>query len=186
MNKLSSDNFLWERITQNDESAFNVIFNKYFHSLCSFCYSIVGEIVVTEEIVSDVFVKLWLNRHVIQIKSGLKPYIYQAVKNTAINYLRQKKTMVNIENVSETELVSLHKADQRLDNEEILMELNHILETLTPQQNLIFRMYKLEGFSQEEIAEILCLTKKTVQNHICLAIKSLTKKYKFKECEFGH
>ena len=56
------DTKLWNQIAQNDEKAFNAVFDKYFSRLCNFCHPIVKEVEVAEEVVSDVFIKLWLNR----------------------------------------------------------------------------------------------------------------------------
>ena len=182
--KKSNDRVLWKQITQNNESAFNTIFDKYFIILCKFCYPIVKEVEASEEIVSDVFIKLWLKRHSIQIEGELKPYLCQAVKNTALNYLRKITLNVSIEEVSEKDIVSTVSADSDMLQNEVNNELEQILKSLPPQQSLIFRMYKLEGFSQAEIAETLCLSRKTVQNNIYLALKFLTDQWSIRQYEF--
>ena len=173
----TNDSKLWEQVVQNDEKAFSVVFDKYFLHLCRFCYPVVKEAVVAEEIVSDVFIKLWLNRHSIQIETGLKPYLFKATQNTALNYLRQSSPNIRIDELGEKELVSNINTDSEIIRNEIYSELQQMLNSLSPQQSLIFRMYKLDGLSQVEIAEALSISLKTVQNHIYLALKYISEKY---------
>lgn len=183
--KDSNDRILWEQITENDENAFNTIFDKYFITLCKFCYPIVKEIGASEEIVSDVFIKLWLKRHSIQIHGELKPYLCQSVRNTALNYLRNVTPSFNIEEVNEDDMVYAVSADSDILHDEVLNKLEQILKSLSPRQSLILKMYKLEGFNQTEIAEILSLSKKTVQNNIHLALKFLTDQWSIRKYEFS-
>ena len=178
------DTKLWNQIAQNDEKAFNAVFDKYFSRLCNFCHPIVKEVEVAEEVVSDVFIKLGLNRHSIQIKTGLKPYLFKATRNTALNYLRQSNPNINIDEIGEKELISNINADSELIHNEVYTELQQMLNSLSPQQSLIFRMYKLDGLSQAEIAETLSISLKTVQNHIYLALKYLTAKWTSQQYEF--
>ena len=181
--KETIDSKLWKQITKNNENAFNMVFDKYFFLLCNFCYNIINEVEVAEEVVSDVFIKLWLNRHSIQIKTGLKPYLFKATKNTALNYLRQSKPNVSIDEINEKDLISNINTDSELIHNEIYNELMQMLNSLPPQQNLIFRMHKLDGLSQAEIAETLSISLKTVQNHIYLALKYLTEKWTAQQYE---
>lgn len=182
MGKNSNDGILWKRITQNDEGAFSIVFDKYFIRLCNYCYPIVNKTEAAEEIVSEVFTKLWIKRHSIQIKVDLKSYLFRAVKNTALNFLRQVSDQVSLDDANVNELESFYVADSKLIDDEVNAKLEQILKSLSPQQSLVLRMYKLEGFSQAEIAEVLSVSKKTVQNHIYLAIKTLTEqrsKYRY-------
>ncbi len=179
------DGELWSKIIQDDEKAFNIVFEKYFFSLCKFCHQIVKEVEVTEELVSDVFVRLWLNRHSIQFKSGLKPYLFKSVKNASLNYLRSSRSLVNIEEVNETTLVSDVKSDSGLIHEELNNEILQMINALPPQQGLVFKLHKLEGQSQAEIAETLSISIKTVQNHLCLALKYLSEKCTIYQYDFS-
>ena len=183
MGKETIDGQLWEQIVANDEKAFNTVFDKYFLSLCSFCYPIVKEGELAEEVVSDVFIKLWLNRHSIQIKTGLKVYLFKASRNTALNYLRQVSPNIRMDALDEKELVSTVSADSDLIYGELYNELQQTLNSLSPQQCLIFRMNKLDGLSQDEIAEMLSISLKTVQNHIYLALKVLTERWAIQQYE---
>lgn len=182
--KYTIENKLWSQIIQDDEKAFNTIFNKYFSCLCNFCFHIVNEAETAEEIVSDVFIKLWLNRHSIEIKSDLKPYLYKATKNTALNHLRLSSSKVKIDEVNEKNLISNINTDSGLMRDEIFNELQKIINSLPPQQCLILKMHKLEGLSKTEIAEALSISLKTVQNNIYLALKYLTERWDFLQSEF--
>ena len=85
------DLVLLDRIKQNDSVALRIIFERYFEPLCFFSFQILKSSELCEESVSDVFTNIWLKRKSIDIKSNFRSYLYTAVKNQSINYLRQEK-----------------------------------------------------------------------------------------------
>ncbi len=182
MNKeINTDHKLWQEICASNEKAFSIVFDKYFNRLSYFTHSIVKDHEAVEDIVSDVFVKLWLNRHKIKLTTGLKPYLFTAAKNTALNYLRSSKMNLCIEDVPEKDMISNVSADSDLVHNEVLSEFKELLRMMSPQQSLVIKLHKLEGLSQKEVADKLSISLKTVQNHIYLAMKFLSEKMAAKQ-----
>nr|WP_321355701.1 RNA polymerase sigma-70 factor [uncultured Draconibacterium sp.] len=180
----NADSDLWRLIRADNENAFSSVFDKYFHLLSRFSYSFLNDVEAAEDVVSDVFVKLWLNRNSIVLKSSLKSYLYSAVKNTALNYLRDYNKSLSLEDVAEKDLVTNISADSNLVQNEILSEFHEFLSTLSPQQSTILRMHKLEGLSQKEISDKLSISLKTVQNHTSLAMRFVSEKMASHQSDF--
>lgn len=182
--EVNADSKLWEQICANNEKTFGTVFDKYFHLLSRFSYSFLKDVEASEDVVSDVFVKLWLNRHRIKLRNGLKPYLYLAVRNTALNYIRDASTSFSLESVDEKELVTNVSADSAIIHNETLFEFQELLSALSPQQSTILKMHKLEGLSQKEISEKLSISLKTVQNHTSLAMKFIAEKMASTQYDF--
>ncbi|WP_421920272.1 RNA polymerase sigma factor [Marinifilum sp.] len=183
-NSDSIDSKLWIKITNDDEKAFGTVFDKYFSPLCKYSFQIVKELEPAEEVVSDVFVKLWLNRHTIKIETDLKSYLFRACKNTALNYLRKTKNNISLDEIIGKELMSVINTDSDLIHKEVCTQIQQMLDMLTPQQSLVLKLHKLEGLSQQEIAQKLSISIKTVQNHIYLGLLHLTKQLASRKHEF--
>ncbi|MFV0505575.1 MAG: RNA polymerase sigma factor [Bacteroidales bacterium] len=173
MKTIKSDNQLWVLIAAGDEGAFSVVFDRYFHSLAKYAYTIVNKTEVAEDIVSEVFVKLWLSRMEIQIKTSLKSYLFVSARNKALNHRRDEVRKCELEELSEQEALSSESADHQLTQAEVLEEFQQILHTLSPQQRIILQLQKIDGLSQAEVAERLSISIKTVQNHTSLALKQV-------------
>jgi RNA polymerase sigma-70 factor, ECF subfamily len=118
-----------------------------------------------EEVVSDVFLKVWKNRHKIEINTNFKAYIYIATKNQVLNYLEKEKR----------DFESLD--DYHPDEELIFQELENHLEVFVNKLPLLvqshFKLSRIEGFTYREIAEILSISIHTIQNQIVKAVKKL-------------
>jgi RNA polymerase sigma-70 factor (ECF subfamily) len=86
-----SDNDLLIKIKEDNQSAFEVIFLKYYSGLCSYASTILGQDDAGEETVQDVFVRIWENRKSLDINSSMKAYLYRTVHNHCLNQLENRK-----------------------------------------------------------------------------------------------
>lgn len=170
------DEFLIKRIKANDQKALELLFEKYYFSLCHFAKSFVVSTDLSEEIVSDVFLKLWLNREKIEIRSSLKAYLFIAIKNQALNLL--KKNHFPFENLDHTEahhLPAENSTELPVTYAETEKELLAIIDQLPPQRRTIFKLNRIEGLMYKEIAEVLSISVNTVQKQMVEAIKYVSK-----------
>ena len=173
-NKYKKDIQLFNRIKQGDKKSFEALFSSYYDALCNFAYLFVQDYQVAEEAVSDVFVKIWLRKEKIDIHLNVKAYLYKSTKNTVLSYVRkQKLETVNIEN---------HQDSQNTETPETLLlkaektdHLHQIINTLPKKAGLVFRMHKVDQMKYREIAEILGISEKTVENHMGNSIRHLKK-----------
>jgi RNA polymerase sigma-70 factor, ECF subfamily len=165
---------LLQRIKENDQSALECLFEKYYYRLCDFAFQYVGSVDLAEEVVSDVFLKIWKNRHKMEINTNFKAYIYTATRNQALNYLEKEKR--DFESLDEI-MYGKPSDDYHPDEELIFQELeNHIevlINKLPPRCKVIFKLSRVEGFTYREIADILSISIHTVQNQMVKAVKKL-------------
>ncbi|MEW6702045.1 MAG: RNA polymerase sigma-70 factor [Bacteroidota bacterium] len=167
-----SDKELLDRIKKNDSGALRILFERYFEALCFFSFQILKTSELSEESVLDVFTNIWLKRKTIDIKTNFRTYIYKAVKNQSINYLRQEKRYSQkMESTNLHLIVSDQSADQFILQQNLENEINSLLKELPERRGLIFRMNRIDGLSYKEIAEVLSISVNTVQNQMIKAIK---------------
>lgn len=170
------DEFLIQRIKANDQKALELLFEKYYFSLCHFAKSFVVSTDLSEEIVSDVFLKLWLNREKIEIRSSLKAYLFIAIKNQALNLI--KKNHFPFEDLDQAEahhLQAENSTELPVTYAETEKEILAIIDQLPPQRRTIFKLNRIEGLMYKEIAEVLSISVNTVQKQMVEAIKYLSK-----------
>lgn len=173
-----SDEALLESVRlYGDNEAFSLLFQRYHTRLCSFVYSLVSCRQTTEEIVSDVFVKVWNNRETLRIQSSLKAYLLVSVRNQTIDYLRRQQRRRTVS----TEEAYIHLPDPDKGAEERVLgaEANAIIEAaidqLPPQGRTIFRLSRDGGMKYREIADHLHISIKTVETHMTRSLVFLRK-----------
>jgi RNA polymerase sigma-70 factor (ECF subfamily) len=172
---------LFNKIKQNDQAALEKLHRQYYQALCTFSCNYVKSVHAAEEVVSDVFLNLWLKRNSIHIKSSIKSYLYTSVRNQSINYRNtQKQTFEEIEdNCFECESSDQH-ADAKVNYTETLHLVEKIIRELPPQRQTIFRLNRIDGLKYKEIAEILSISVNTVQKQMTEAVKHISKYYSHK------
>lgn len=179
MQKEVNINDLWERITiDSDSKSFEVLFHELNPRLIKFCTLYVHYQQVAEEIVSDVFVKCWMDRA--QMREVLKPetYLFIAVKNHALNYNKRFSTMqiVNIDDHSGgSQLMNSGSPEMELEKKELLFQMDQAISSLPKQCGIIFRLVKENGMKYKEVGEILGISHRTVHTQMLRAMKKMTK-----------
>ncbi|RPI05001.1 MAG: RNA polymerase sigma-70 factor [Ignavibacteriae bacterium] len=169
-----SDEVLFQRMKSDDAKALKALFERYFIVLCRFAFKFVRHPGLAEEAVSDVFLNVWLKKDAIVIKNNLKTYLYTAVKNQSLNYVKKNKIQWDELSTADREhrISDLH-ADTLITHEEFNKDVNALLQKLPEKRQLIFRMNRFDGLSYKEIAEILSISVHTVQNQMVAAVKFL-------------
>lgn len=170
---------LFKKVVQEgDYVAFRELFTRYYRSLCNYSMRVVTTREVAEEVVSDVFVKLWKNREQIEVHTSFEAYMYRAVRNQSLDYLKLKMHRVHERESLETIQWNLAYADHYTPVEEVVFnEFYDRVETyindLPRQCQLIFRMSREEGLRYREIADLLNISIKTVETQMGRALKTL-------------
>lgn len=170
-----TDAHLIELVTkQSDYTAFEQLFHKHYSSLCRYAYTYVKAYDEAEEIVSDVFLKIWKNREVLQIQSSISAYLVRSTRNSSIDRLRY----LNRQRRKTYDLVGDFEGNYALPSDLVIGEetgriIEAAIEALTPQAKLIFKMSRDTGMTQNDIAQKLNLSIKTVEAHMGRALKSL-------------
>jgi len=171
---IDSNIILLQRIKENDQTALECLFEKYYYRLCDFAFQYVRSVDLAEEVVSDVFLKIWKNRHKIDIETNFKAYIYTATRNQALNYIQKEKNdWETIDNTLSEKPSRDYHPDEELIFQELEKHIEVLINTLPPRRKSIFKLSRIEGFTYREIAEILSISIHTVQNQMVKAVKKL-------------
>lgn len=174
LNEISflSDKQLFKEVSEGDERAFQHLFTRYYPRMISFAGMMVKSPYAAEEIVQEVFIRLWEQREVLAEVKSPENFVFIVIRNHTFNYLR---AAANEQNRREQLWEALQ---QRAADETITLEMQEadqffekILAKLSPQQQKIFRMSREEGFSHQQIADELHLSKDTVKKHIANSLK---------------
>ncbi len=170
--KHKKDIQLFNRIKKGDKKSFEALFSLYYDVLCNFAYLFVQDHQVSEEAVSDVFVNIWHKKEKIDIHLNVKAYLYKSTKNAVLSYTRkQKLDTVNIEEYQDSK--NTETPETLLLKAEKTDHLHQIINTLPKKAGLVFRMHKVDQMKYREIAEILGISEKTVENHMGNSIRHL-------------
>ncbi len=162
----------WNRIQQKHAIAFEKYYKEQYKCFFLMACKYLRDPVLAEEIVNDVFVKIWTDADKIQIESSLKSYVYRAVINRSISLLNKNKK--DLQNRQELSRHTDEAFEFRLiETNELEVRLYEAINQLPEQCRKVFRMSRFEELKQHEIANKLGISIKTVKNHITLALKRL-------------
>ncbi|HTI07806.1 MAG TPA: RNA polymerase sigma-70 factor [Puia sp.] len=168
---------LWKLISSHDDDkAFESLFYLLNTPLIKFSMMYVHQKEAAEEIVSDVFVRCWLNRKSLVDIQSMDTYLFVAVKNQSLNYLKKYSHihLVQMEDTNEVKFVKTFSPQEALEKKELLFKMEQSIEALPQQCRIIFRLIKEDGIKYKEVAEILNISPRTVQTQLFRAMKKLS------------
>lgn len=159
----------------HDEAAIELLYEHYFAKLCVFAQSYLKSKEIAEEVVEDVFIRLWSNKNSILQINNLSVYLYKAVKNGALNELEKISRTTSVDFLS-TEF-SLEAGNSSPLEELILSEMTQsmqiAIDSLPPRCRMIFKLIREDGLKYKEVAEILNISINTIDNQMAIAIKRI-------------
>lgn len=168
--------YLQDRIAHdNDQWAYKELFTSLYASLFHFAKTLVKAKEPAEEVVSDVFIKIWENRKDLGKVHNLKVYLYVSIRNTAYNYLdKQKRTATHpIADFAEDVPSIYFDPEQLLITADMLALIQLAVKQLPPKCQIIFKLIKEDGLKYREVAEILGISIKTVENQLAIALHKI-------------
>jgi RNA polymerase sigma-70 factor (ECF subfamily) len=174
--KLEIDVF--ERLKKGDVLAFDAVYAKYCRRLFGFVLKYVKQKDDAEEIVQEVFVKIWESRHKIDVFSSFDSFLFTIAYNSTISLLRKRVTEKKY-----IEFLISQQQEYIVDDSSVEMQFNELnenvqllLNELTPRQKEVFQLSRVEGLTHEEIAIKLNISTNTVKNHVVTALSFLRKR----------
>jgi len=167
---------LWNKIClESDINAFEQLYRYLYSRLIRFSVYYVGDKQAAEDLVTEVFVKCWENRT--SGTSILNPegYLFIAVKNQSLKYLKKNSTVtfIDLVDVDDDVSVTAQTPQYILETKELHKQLNLAIESLAPQAREVFRLIKEGGMKYKEVAEMLNISPRTVQTQLFRAIAKL-------------
>ncbi len=148
------------------------MFKKYYNPLCNFASSIVNDSKMAQDVVQDVFTKMWDKRDELIVNTNEKSYLFQAVKNRSLEVLRKQKLDANISSQLKP-MENSNALEEQAKNYMLKEYLFKSIRQLPPKCQKIFVMNKVNGLTYGEIAKNLDISVKTVENQIGKAYRKL-------------
>ncbi len=174
-------------ISNGDQNKFRQLMELTSDELLLFAIGFLRNKQVAEEIVSDVYVKIWEKRATLNQIKNLKSYLFISVKNGCLSHLRKIKNekIISIDEISDFHFLPVEGPENHLIDKEVLQKVYSAIEQLPPKCKLAFTLAKINGLKHKEIAEVMCVSEKTVNNHMVTAVKkiSLTLRLSIKNTE---
>jgi RNA polymerase sigma-70 factor (family 1) len=163
-----------------DMKAYKELYLLMFDSLFRFAYTFVKSKQVAQELVSDVFVKLWQIRGQLNTIDNLKPYLFGITKNFSLSYLaRASKNLsiqledIDLDDIDTESIIDFKSPEDLYISKETVKNVIQAIRSLPPQCQIIFSLVKVEGLKYKEVADLLNISVFTVRNQVAIATKKI-------------
>lgn len=164
------------QITENnDRQAYKTWHAGCFSPLFSFARSIVKSNETAEEIVSDLFIRLWEQRQRLGEIENLRVYLYVSIRNACLNYLsRKNREIITYFDNYEVDTPSIDSGPEELAiTAEMKEKIEQAIDRLPPRCKMIFRLVREEGLRYREVSEIMGISINTIDAQMAIAVKRI-------------
>lgn len=161
-----------ERVREGDEEAFEEMFYAYYPRLCAFAQKYVDSEDLARGVVQDVFLKIWERRSQWHVRGDLKPYLYQAVRNQALNYIERRDRAAEVHR-EQPRRTQTDTDEEVLYGKELAGAIWDAIDDLPQRRRMAFVLHRQHGLSYEQVGQVMGITAKTVENQIGRALKHL-------------
>lgn len=174
MNTSKKDINIVVEFKQGNPKAFETLFHQYHQKLYGFLFKLTHSKSDAEEILQQVFVRIWEKRDFFDEKYPFEAFLFKVAKNTFLNYSRKKLNQRIVEQNFElyAELVD-DNVDDYLMLKETAALIEYLISVMPPKRQQIYRMQKLDGMSRKDISEKLNLSIITIDSHLSKANKEM-------------
>ncbi|MEZ5020967.1 MAG: RNA polymerase sigma-70 factor [Bacteroidetes bacterium] len=173
---MGSDSEIIGRIRQGDKQEFEKLFRSSYVSLVRYAKTLIRDHDASEEIVQELFFRLWQDRLNLRIESSLNGYLFRSVHNRALHYIEHQKVVNrHAGEVAAAADISSEPVTEAIYYHELQARVARVLERLPERSRKIFRMSRFEGLKYNEIAEKLAVSLKTVEADMGKALKEFRK-----------
>lgn len=179
-NSYNTTDDLMRGIAGGDEKAFRKLFEDNVQKLIYFVFAIVKSKEISQEIVDEVFIRLWKNReNAVNIKN-IKVYLYIAAKNAALNYISRKAFEQITEPLTDIDIIinSEQVPDKQMITAELFNKIHEAVNSLPPRCKIIFKLVREDGLTYKEVSDILNISENTVDAQMVIAAKRIREKIK--------
>ncbi len=178
MNLNMEEQELLKKLRKSDTGAFEKIFRRYFAALHSYANSFTSNPQLSEDLVHDVFHKIWETRETLTIRTSVKSYLYRSVHNNCVQHLRHLKVEKDHSKKHEAKLqeallinrLYFETGLSKLMEKEIVIKLKTAVSRMPEKTRDIFQMSRERYLKNPEIAQTLAVTEKAVEYHITRAL----------------
>lgn len=172
---LDSEYELMQRLSAGNEDAFGELFGRYYPRVCAFVSCIVKEESTAEDIAQDIFLKIWERRDIFQGRvASFNGYVYRMARNAALNAIR-RMTNIRLGTIysDRGDAVPDESFEKEYYSREKELFIRLVVCRMPEQRRRVFEMSRYAGMDNQAIADELNISKRTVENHLTLALKKL-------------
>ena len=159
----------------DDEKAYKELFFMFHKSLTQFAFSFVKSREMAKEIVSDVFINIWKGRKHLEEIENLKTYLFISTKNISLKYLlkQHKQVAIAIDSLNiELESKEIHPEEMMI-TADMVNKISNAVNQLPPRCKLVYKFIREDGLKYKEVASILTISVKTIDNQLAIALKKI-------------
>lgn len=162
-----------DRIQDGDRAAFEALFRAYAEPLCAFTEQYTQSPEIAEELVQDLFFKIWKNRDHWSPTVSVKSYLYTAARNLALDYLKHERVVETWKEETFQERPVLEAPDERLHHDQLRKAVQEAVENLPDRSRQVFKLSRRHGLTYQEISQVLDISVNTVETYMRRAFRSL-------------
>lgn len=163
-----------ERLREGNLAAFEALFRRYYEELCLFCLQYVRDPEVAEDLVQDLFVRIWEQRNTLYPQGSSRGYLFAATRNRALNYLKHKQVEQNwTAEATQVPPGESDRPDENLQYNETIDAFEKALNALPEGQRTVFLLSRRHDLTYAEIASLLGISVKTVETQMGRALRRL-------------
>ena len=167
-----SDVQLIDRLKAGDESALTAIYKKYWQQLFLSACNVLKDKQACEDVIQELFIKIWNSRDNIEIAVSLKAYLYASIRYEVYRQIRAGVATSDVFDALADRLQS-PATHENLEYKELVSQVNSVVETLPEKCREVYKLSREEYLTHKQIASRLNISTKTVENHLTKALKQL-------------
>ncbi len=173
-------------LNEDSEYAFQLIYDKHRNRIYQTAIKFLKSPIIAQDVVQDVFMKLWFERHKIEPSKPVEAWLYTVAKNNILNKLRKiANDWKAIDLLSHTILQSENNTDQKLTEGEFKQKLQSAVSKLPEQQKVVFILSRFEKLTYIQIGEKMGISPLTVKTHLSRALYAIKKQFEANEVFFS-
>jgi RNA polymerase sigma-70 factor (ECF subfamily) len=167
-----SDSELLEQLRQDNEVALDIIFKKYWQPLFISAFNLLKDKATCEDIIQDIFIRVWDRRYEIEIRTSLKAYLFASMRYEVFRQIKVGNARADIFEGMD-QVFEEPSPYEDLVHKELLAKVDLVIESLPDKCREVYRLSREEQLSHKEISEKLNISPKTVETHITKALKHM-------------
>jgi len=167
-----SDSTVIALLKEGSEKVFEWVFKTHFKSLHAYAYTFLKDDELAEEVVQNIFCRVWEKRDQLKTDGSIKAYLYRAVHNESLNYIKHQKVKANFETYYSGQMDEQNEhASDKVMTGELENRIRQAMLELPQQCRIIFQMSRFEALKYQQIADQMGLSVKTIENQMGKALK---------------